>query len=70
MHSLADLSLIVPSFDTQRIQEVQILLIHLLCELVETHLTKEQATHTSGTTRHIAYLSELEKSVAVTVRNV
>jgi D-inositol-3-phosphate glycosyltransferase len=32
---LADVALVVPSADTQRIQEVQILLIHLLCELAE-----------------------------------
>jgi D-inositol-3-phosphate glycosyltransferase len=41
---LADVALIVPSSDTQRIQEVHSLLIHLLCELVEAHiLDREQA---------------------------
>jgi phosphoheptose isomerase len=35
LRSLADLSLIVPCADTQHIQEVQIALIHILCELVE-----------------------------------
>lgn len=34
----ADRSLIVPSADTPRIQEVQILIQHLLCDLVETQL--------------------------------
>jgi phosphoheptose isomerase len=47
----ADVSLVVPAFETQRIQEVQILIIHLLCELIEdqllttnSHLT-ENADH-------------------------
>lgn len=35
---LADLALCVPATDPQRIQEVQLLLIHLLCELVESKL--------------------------------
>ncbi|MCM8768976.1 MAG: D-sedoheptulose 7-phosphate isomerase [Candidatus Omnitrophica bacterium] len=34
--SLSDLCLVVPSSDTPRIQEVHILLIHILCDLVET----------------------------------
>lgn len=33
--ALADLALIVPCFDTQHIQEVQMVVIHLLCELIE-----------------------------------
>ena len=32
---LADISVVVPASDTQRIQEVQIFVLHLLCELVE-----------------------------------
>ena len=32
---LADVAVVVPTSDTQRIQEVQILVLHLLCELVE-----------------------------------
>ncbi len=32
---LADTAIVVPSSDPQRIQEVQILVLHLLCELVE-----------------------------------
>ena len=36
---LSDIAVTVPSSDTQRIQEVQIVLIHLLCELVEERLT-------------------------------
>lgn len=33
--TLADTAIVVPSFDTQRIQEVQMVVIHLICELVE-----------------------------------
>lgn len=35
LHQLADISIIVPANDTQLIQEVQIVVIHLICELVE-----------------------------------
>jgi D-inositol-3-phosphate glycosyltransferase len=35
---LADLSVVVPASDTQRIQELQILVLHLLCELIEERL--------------------------------
>lgn len=38
LRALADLSIIVPATDTQQIQEVQIVVIHLLCELVEEQL--------------------------------
>ena len=38
LRQLADASIVVPSDDTQRVQEVQILIIHLLCELVEEML--------------------------------
>jgi phosphoheptose isomerase len=41
MRHLADLSLIVPSADTQHIQEVHIVLIHMLCELVEERVIME-----------------------------
>jgi len=35
---LVDHAIVVPSADTQRIQEVQTLAIHLICELVEDRL--------------------------------
>lgn len=41
MATLADLSLIVPSTSTQRIQEAHILILHLLCELVEPKLVDQ-----------------------------
>jgi phosphoheptose isomerase len=42
---LADTAIVVPAKDTQRIQEVQILVIHLLCELIEERLFGAHATH-------------------------
>lgn len=38
LRTLADIAIVIPSLETQRIQEVQLLVIHLLCELVEEHL--------------------------------
>ena len=38
LRTKADIAIVVPSLETQRIQEVQLLVIHLLCELVEEHL--------------------------------
>lgn len=42
LRSLADLSILVPATDPQHIQEVQIVIIHLLCELVEEWLVNDQ----------------------------
>ena len=39
MLPLSDVPLIVPSANTQRIQEVQMLVLHLLCELVEKQVS-------------------------------
>jgi phosphoheptose isomerase len=39
---LSDLAIVVPALDTARIQEVQILVLHLLCELVEGHFISDQ----------------------------
>ena len=36
---LSDAALVVPSWNTQRIQETHILILHLLCELVERHIS-------------------------------
>lgn len=35
MSRIADFSIIVPSFDTQRIQEIHILIGHIICDLIE-----------------------------------
>jgi phosphoheptose isomerase len=40
---LADVSLVVPSRDTQHIQEVHIVLIHLICDLVERRVSCQPA---------------------------
>lgn len=37
--SLADVAIVVPASDSQRVQEVHMLVLHLLCELVEDRLT-------------------------------
>jgi phosphoheptose isomerase len=39
----ADIAIVVPALETQRIQEVQILIIHLLCELIEDQLLTTQS---------------------------
>lgn len=38
LRARADIPIVVPALETQRIQEVQILVIHLLCELLEEQL--------------------------------
>jgi DNA-binding MurR/RpiR family transcriptional regulator len=40
---LADTAIVVPSDDTQRIQEVHGLVIHLLCELIEHGIVRSDA---------------------------
>ena len=45
---VADTVIVVPSTDPQRVQEVQILILHLLCELVEEHLELGQPVLTYG----------------------
>ncbi len=42
MGKIADYSLIIPSNDTPRIQELHILLGHIVCEIVETELFKNK----------------------------
>lgn len=42
LRGLADIAIVVPAYETQRIQEVQILIIHLLCELIEEQLLTTQ----------------------------
>jgi D-inositol-3-phosphate glycosyltransferase len=44
LRALSDVALIVPSYDTQHIQEVQSLVIHLLCELVEEQVMSGRRT--------------------------
>jgi len=42
LRSLADVAVVVPTWNTQRIQEVQLFILHLLCELLEMHLSPAQ----------------------------
>lgn len=37
LKNLADICFVVPANETERIQEVHITLIHIFCELIETH---------------------------------
>ncbi|KAM3111181.1 glycosyltransferase [Phormidesmis sp. 146-33] len=53
---LADLAIVVPASDPQHIQEVQIVVIHLLCELVEKWVMEEM-----GNTQNIG---GMEKAMA------
>ncbi len=50
LRPLADLSIIVPAADTQQIQEVQIVVIHLLCELVEERLACDRQGNSVAST--------------------
>ncbi|MCU0496714.1 MAG: D-sedoheptulose 7-phosphate isomerase [Anaerolineae bacterium] len=47
----ADLHILVPSYDTQRIQELHIQILHILCELVETALLAQTPIETASTVR-------------------
>ncbi|RPJ46851.1 MAG: glycosyltransferase, partial [Chloroflexi bacterium] len=58
--SLADRAIVVPSMDTARIQEVQILVLHLLCELIELGLFTRPASRRSQ-------LEGIEKSLNRTI---
>jgi phosphoheptose isomerase len=45
---LADAAVVVPSADPQRVQEVQTLVLHLLCELVEEQLEPDRSVLANG----------------------
>jgi D-inositol-3-phosphate glycosyltransferase len=56
-----DLAIVVPAFEPDRIQEVQILILHLLSELVEEHLFSEPTTLDQSIARsqgELTYLPE------------
>lgn len=44
MHELADISILVPSYDTPRIQEVHINVIHMICDIIEKQLFAHKIT--------------------------
>ncbi|WP_104747966.1 D-sedoheptulose 7-phosphate isomerase [Helicobacter cetorum] len=41
MRELSDIALIVPNNDTPRIQEIHILIIHILCDCIERHFASK-----------------------------
>jgi len=51
LRSLADISVVVPSQDTQHIQEVHLLVMHMLCELVENSFLAAKASQTGSPAR-------------------
>ncbi len=55
LRKLADLAVIVPSTDTQRIQEVQMLLMHLVCELVEERVPQEMPATAGPAAREVRF---------------
>lgn len=63
----ANISIVVPTCETQRIQEIQLLVIHLLCELVEEQLLTTNA-NTSKTWGNweTSYERPLETAVNLT----
>jgi D-sedoheptulose 7-phosphate isomerase len=40
LHKISDLSIVVPSDSTPRIQESQRVILHIICEIVEEHFSK------------------------------
>jgi D-inositol-3-phosphate glycosyltransferase len=44
--SLVDVALLVPSTDTQHVQELQLVVIHLICELIEEHMLSKSVLNT------------------------
>ena len=50
LRDVADVAVLVPSADTQRIQEIHTLLVHILCGLVERRLT---AAPSNGLVAHV-----------------
>jgi len=54
---LADVSILVPSSDTQHIQEVHIVVIHMLCELAEARVLAEPAHPPTATATRTRWVS-------------
>lgn len=57
--ALSDLAIVVPSADTQHIQEVQIVVIHILCELVEAELARLESEGMAEEDQHDARILSL-----------
>lgn len=58
---LADQVLVVPASDTARIQEVHILILHLVCELVELDLTSDKSLLKPGVQRFNKLAGQLDR---------
>jgi phosphoheptose isomerase len=55
LRSLADVAVVVPAADGQRIQEVHLLLVHVVSELVEERLVAaDDVERAVGQPRHVA----------------
>jgi phosphoheptose isomerase len=61
---LSDAAVVVPVWNTQRIQEVQTLVFHLLCELVEMHINGKQLERELAVVPH-SIEKATEKSLAL-----
>jgi len=61
LRSLAEHAVIVPAADTQRIQEVHILVIHMLCELVEDLLAQRVERCTRPAARTLPAVAQAMK---------
>lgn len=59
---LADIAILVPASDPQRIQEVQLIVLHLLCELVEGQLLAVPQLSVSGNLNKQGYKGDLVAS--------
>lgn len=62
---LADVAVVVPASDTQRIQEVQIFVLHVLCELVEEQFVSNPLKQESGDMLDAKWVLDSEAKQAV-----
>jgi D-inositol-3-phosphate glycosyltransferase len=64
---LADAAVVVPSSDTQRIQEVQSLIVHLICELIEERIEQRRIrTNTPNRRSKVEILQPVESTSSAT----
>ncbi|MBW4582123.1 MAG: glycosyltransferase [Tildeniella nuda ZEHNDER 1965/U140] len=61
LRSLADYCIVVPSSEPQHIQEVQIVVIHLLCELVEKWFVTEQSSNHPSIANSVQLVEAVER---------
>ena len=70
LRALSDVSIVVPSYDTQHIQEVQALVIHLLCELIEEQVMSGRRPQVAplATIRNMWEVGSLDQKASVATR--